>query len=41
MVEIGIWGEEFEKKNKNKNVNYFFKIEIYYLKIIEKQMFFS
>lgn len=33
MVEIGIWGEENIK-------NLFQKNEIYYLKIIEKQMFF-
>ena len=33
MVEIGIWGEKNIK-------NLFQKNEIYYLKIIEKQMFF-
>lgn len=33
MVGIGIWGEENIK-------NLFQKNEIYYLKIIEKQMFF-
>ena len=34
MVEIGIWGEEKHKKSFSK------KNEIYYLKIIEKQIFF-